>query len=247
MRNLYLGVKFAFSYFTIIPTTFKSTDDLSKKEILNYMILTLPLIGLVLGFITINIFTVLSNLEWYGAIISAVIYMMLYGFIHTEAIIDVYDAMYASHSGKDAFDIIKEPTVGALGVLYAVGFVLMKVAGIVVLFTNNLLTEFVSVLIISRLSIITQLILHDFRSSFVTKLKESLDYWYLMPLFLFFTIVGSYLTPYFILFLLVGLILGFVISLFFAFKLKFVNGDVIGATLEGVEILLFLVVSWFMT
>jgi adenosylcobinamide-GDP ribazoletransferase len=68
-----------------------------------------------------------------------------------------------------------------------------------------------------------------------------------MPLFLFFTIVGSYLTPYFILFLLVGLILGFVISLFFAFKLKFVNGDVIGATLEGVEILLFLVVSWFMT
>jgi cobalamin synthase len=49
------------------------------------------------------------------------------------------------------------------------------------------------------------------------------------------------------LYLLVGIILGFVISLFFASKLKFVNGDVLGATLEGVEILLLMVVGWFMT
>ncbi|NEW60651.1 adenosylcobinamide-GDP ribazoletransferase, partial [Sulfurovum sp. bin170] len=242
MRNLYLGFKFSFSYFTILPIKFRSKDDLSKKEVLNHMLLTLPFVGFILGLLTVVLFTFLAKLGWYGAIISAVAYMMMYGFIHTEAVVDVYDAMYASHSGKDAFEIIKEPTVGALGVLYAVGFVLMKVAGIVVLLTHNLLAEFVAVLIISRLSLLTQIILHDFKSSFVTGLKESLDYWYLMPLFLIFTTIGSYLTLYFILYLLVGIVMGFVISIFFASKLKFVNGDVLGATLEGVEILLFLLV-----
>ena len=246
MRNLYLGIKFAFSYFTIIPLKFKTSDDLSKKEVLNHMLLTLPFVGFVLGGLTVFLYTLLSKLGWYGATISALSYMILYGFIHTEAIIDVYDAMYASHSGKDAFEIIKEPTVGALGVLYAFAFVLMKVAGVVLLFTHNLLTEFIAVLIISRLSLLTQIMLHDFKSPFVTELKESLDYWYLMPLFFIFTLVGSYLTPYFILYLLVGIIFGFVISIFFASKIGFVNGDVLGASLEGVEILLFMVVGWFM-
>jgi adenosylcobinamide-GDP ribazoletransferase len=246
MQDLYLGVKFSFSYFTIIPLSFKTSDNLSKKEVLNHMLLTLPSVGFVLGALSVFLYTLLAKFGWYGATISAISYMMLYGFIHTEAVVDVYDAMYASHSGKDAFEIIKEPTIGALGVLYAFAFVLIKVAGVVLLFTHNLLTEFMAVLIISRLSLITQVMLHDFKSSFVTQLKESLDYWYLMPLFLLFISIGSYLTPYFILYLLVGIVLGFVISLFFASKLKFVNGDVLGATLEGVEIFLFMVVAWFM-
>jgi len=246
MQNLYLGVKFSFSYFTIIPLYFKASDNLSKKEVLNHMLLALPSVGFVLGSLTVFLYTLLAKFGWYGATISALSYMMLYGFIHTEAVVDVYDAIYASHSGKDAFKIIKEPTVGALGVMYAFAFILMKVAGIVMLFTHNLLTEFMAVLIISRLSLITQIILHDFQSTFVTQLKESLDYWYLSPLFLLFTIIGSYLTPYFILYLIIGIVLGFIISVFFASKLRFVNGDVLGATLEGVEILLFMVVAWFM-
>jgi adenosylcobinamide-GDP ribazoletransferase len=246
MRNLYLGIKFSFSYFTIIPLRFKTTDNLSKKEVLNHMLLTLPSVGFVLGALTVFLYTLLAKFGWYGATISALSYMILYGFIHTEAVVDVYDAIYASHSGKDAFEIIKEPTVGALGVLYAFAFILMKIAGVILLFTHNLLTEFIAVLIISRLSLITQIMLHDFKSSFVTSLKESLDYWYLTPLFIVFITIGSYLTPYFILYLLVGIVLGFVISVFFASKLKFVNGDVLGATLEGVEILLFMVVGWFM-
>ncbi len=53
MNNLYLGFKFALSYFTILPVKFKKDDDLSKKEILGATVLSLPLIGLILGFLTI--------------------------------------------------------------------------------------------------------------------------------------------------------------------------------------------------
>ena len=246
MKNLYLGIKFSFSYFSILPMSFKESDDLSKKEILNVMLLFLPVVGLVLGIGTVFLFSILSHLGWYGAIVSAIFYMLLYGFLHTEAVIDVFDAIYASHSGKDPYTIIKEPTVGAVGVLYGVSFLLLKVAGIVLLFTHNILAEFIAIVIISRLSVLTLLILHEFKSSFLTQLKEALDHWSLMIIFVLFMIMGSFLTPYFIILLFIGIIFGFFISIFFTKKLKFINGDVLGVTLESVEILLLLVVALFM-
>jgi adenosylcobinamide-GDP ribazoletransferase len=226
--------------------SFKASDNLSKKEILNVMLLFLPVVGLILGIGSVFLFSFLSHLGWYGAIVSAIFYMLLYGFLHTEAVIDVFDAIYASHSGKDGYAIIKEPTVGAVGVLYGVSFLLLKVAGIVLLFTHNILAEFIAIVIISRLSLLTLLILHEFKSSFLTQLKEALDHWSLIMLFILFMITGSFLTPYFIILLFIGVILGFFISIFFTKKLKFINGDVLGATLESVEILLLLVVALFM-
>jgi len=245
-KNLYLGIKFSFSYFSILPIKFKSTDNLSNPHILNVMLLSLPLVGYLLGLATITLFLLLSSLGWYGAIFSAIFYMILYGFLHTEAIIDIFDAIYASHGGKDAYEIIKEPTVGAVGVLYGVAFLLLKVAGIVFLLIHALFAEFIAVLVISRLSLLTLLVLHDFKSSFVTQLKEALDYWFLALIFLLITIIGSFYLNSFLIWLIIGTIMGFSISIFFANKLKFVNGDVLGATLEGVEILLFLVVAIFM-
>lgn len=245
-KNLYLGMKFSFSYFSILPVTFKKSDDLSTSSILNIMLLSLPLVGWVLGFLTITLFALLSKLGWYGAIFSAVFYMLSYGFLHTEAIIDVFDAIYASHSGKNAYEIIKEPTVGAVGLLYGTVFVVLKIAGIVMLFSHNLFLEFISVLVISRLSLLTLIVIHDFKSSFVTQLKESLDIWFLALLFTLISIIGSMFLKSFLIWLIIGIILGFSISIFFVSKLRFANGDVLGATLEAVEILLFLVVAIFM-
>ncbi len=246
MKNFYLGFKFSFSYFSTVPINFKNSDDLSKKEVLASMLLFLPFVGFILGLGTVVLFSFLAHLEWYGAVISAVVYMMLYGFIHSEAVMDVTDAIYAAHSRKDAYEIIKEPTVGAMGVLYAVGFVLLKISGIVYLFTHNFLMEFVAISMVSRLSLLFLFRVHEFRSSFATQLKASLSNKYLISSFVIFSILGSLLTPYFIILLIQGLFFALLISIFIKNKIGFVNGDVLGATLEGVEILLFLVVALFM-
>jgi len=245
-KNLYLGIKFSFSYFSILPIKFKSTDEILNPHILNVMLLSLPLVGYLLALATITLYSMLSFLGWYGAIFSAIFYMILYGFLHTEAIIDVFDAIYASHSKKDAYEIIKEPTVGAVGVLYGVSFLLLKVAGIIFLLTHSLFLEFIAVVVISRLSLLTLLAVHDFKSSFVTQLKESLDYWFLALIFIIITVTGSIFLKSFLIWLIMGTILGFIISIFFSNRLKFTNGDVLGATLESVEILLFLIVAIFM-
>jgi len=246
IRNNYLGLKFSFSYFSILPINFKESDDLSKKEILASMLLFLPFVGSVLGLGTVVLFSFLAHLEWYGATISATVYMMLYGFIHTEAVIDVADAIYASHSGKDAYTIIKEPTVGAMGVLYAIGFILLKVAGIIFLFTHNFLMEFVAVLIISRLSLLLLFKIHTFNSSFATQLKDALSLKYFIFSYLIFILIGSLLISNFIGLLLFGLLLSLGVSFYIKSKIGFVNGDVLGTTLEAVEILLFLSIALFM-
>jgi len=243
LKNLYLGFKFSFSYFSILPIPFKKSDDLSNKKVLASMLFFLPLIGLVLGFGTIGLFSFLENLTWFGALISAIIYMTLYGFLHTEAVCDVADAIYASHSGKDAYKIIKEPTVGAMGVLFSTAIILLKVAGIVFLFLNNYLMEFVAILIISRLSLLLLFEVHEFRSSFASTLKDSLTKPYLIVSFILFSFIGIILISNFMTLLLIALLLALLISYVIKSKIGFVNGDVLGATLEGVEVLLFMVVA----
>ena len=243
LKKLYLGFKFSFSYFSILAISFKKSDDLSNKEVLASMLFFLPFVGLLLGFITITLFSFLENLTWFGALISAIIYMSLYGFLHTEAVCDVADAIYASHSGKDAYAIIKEPTVGAMGVLFSIAIILLKIAGIVFLFLNNYFMEFVAILIISRLSLLLLLEVHEFRSSFASTLKDSLTKPYLISSFIIFSFIGIMLISTFMTLLFLGLLLALFISYVIKNKIGFVNGDVLGATLEGLEVLLFIIVA----
>jgi len=243
LNDIYLGVKFALSYFSIIPIHFKETDNLSTKRVLAFMLLSLPFVGVLLGTITVTIYSLLEHLGWYGALISALIYMMLYGFIHTEAVIDVADAIYASHGGKDSYEIIKEPTVGAMGVLYAVATMLLKISGVIYLLMHGFLMEFIAIIVLSRISLLLLFYLHTFRSSFATQLKESLGKIHLISASILIVVMTLTLTYHTLWLLPLALLFASLISWSIKKRIGFVNGDVLGATLEGVETLLFFVVA----
>ena len=239
----YLGLKLAFSYFSILPMPFRKEDDLSQPSVLASMLFFFPLVGLFLGVLTVMVYALLSDLSWYGAIISALLYMMFYGFLHTEAVIDVADAVYASHGNKDGYAIIKDPTVGAMGVLYAVAVVLLKVSGLVFLLVHDLVLAFIAVLIVSRLSLLVLFRVHDFRSSFATQLKEAFTLSYFICAILLFSVFGSLILPSFLILLSLAIVLALGFSYTLKSKLGFVNGDVLGATLEAVELSLFIIVA----
>lgn len=236
-KDIILGLKFAFSYFSILPIKFDNSVDLSKKEIINYLIFFLPFVGAVLSFLTIISFNLLESLSWLAAIICAFLYMMLYGFIHTEAILDVVDALYAKHGGKDAYEIIKEPTIGAMGFLYALAFVSIKVAAISMLLLNDLFLELICIAIISRVSVQFLVKIKEFKSSFVGLMKESFKSFkisFLLYLLICFILIAS---KAFILFF-IAFIVSFFFSLFLEKNLGFLNGDALGFNLEFVEIIL---------
>jgi adenosylcobinamide-GDP ribazoletransferase len=241
MKAYYLGLKLMFSYFTILPMPFKKSDDLSSSETLASMLFFLPLAGLVLGVMMMLLFNLLHSLAWLAALLCALGYMMLYGFLHTEAIMDVADAIYASHSGKDAYAIIKEPSVGAMGVLWGVSLLLTKVAILSFLLLSGGVTLAIALFMVSRLALQLLFLTQTFRSSFLTQLKTHFKpTHFLLSLALFGSVGLVLLGWHFVWLLLFGLVLSFTITQFLKKKLGFVNGDVLGTTLELTEILLML-------
>ena len=243
INQYFLGLKFAFSYFTILPINFKEEDDLTQKNVLNSMLYFLPFVGFLLGVFTIFLYGFLNNLEWFGALLCAFVYMLTYGFIHTEAILDVVDALYAKHSGKNAYEVIKEPDVGAMGVLYAVSLVFIKLSAIVFLLLNGFFFEFISTLIISRFVLIFLIKISDFKSKFVNMLKDALSFNCLLFSFIFTIVMIVILSGFKTLYLLViALFTSFVIFKFIKKNLGFLNGDALGMTLELTEIILFITI-----
>lgn len=223
--------------------SFKKEDDLSHKKVLAYMISFLPLVGLVLGLLSISLFYLLENLNYLGAILAACFYMLLYGFIHTEAIIDVVDASYAKHSGKDAYEVIKEPTIGAMGLLYSCIFIICKISTIVYMFLNDFILEFLAVLILSRLLLVFLIYFKEFKSSFVNVIKESLSLNLLLSFTASIVVLGLLSLGFNFLYLFfASLVFGFLFVTFVKNKLSFINGDVLGCTLECCELFLFLAV-----
>lgn len=242
LNDLYLGFKLMLSYFTILPIHIKERDNLFTPPVLAAMIFWLPFGGLILGLLTLLVYRVLFPLEWLAGVVAAVGYMMLYGFLHTEAVMDVADALYAKHSGKDAYEIIKEPTVGAMGVLWAAGIMLLKVAAIVYLLSYEAYGLFISTLIISRIGLQLLFLIQRFRSTFITTMQERFEKRHFAASLVFFGIIGVLALGWlFVPLLLSGLLITYLTATLLGKKLGFLNGDVLGTTLETTEIILFLI------
>ena len=243
IKDIYLGFKFSFSYFSILPISFNKSDDLSKQITLKYMLFFFPFVGLIISSLTVLLYISIEP-SWLMAILCSTLYMLFYGFLHTEAIADVADALYASHSGKDAYNIIKEPTIGAMGLLYTVSFFILKIASLTFIFLNNLYFELIVITIFSRLSIVYIIYLNSFKSSFVSTLKNSFTkFTLIIATFIYLAIAFSLID---ISFLYLGLITIFTSYLFIKYlrkKLGFLNGDVLGANLELNELIMLITIA----
>lgn len=241
MHNYYLGFKFMLSYFTLFPIRFQKSDNLASASVLAAMLFWLPLAGLLLGTVSVGLYLIVEKLGWLSALIAALSYPILYGFIHTEAVMDVADALYAKHAGKDAYAVIKEPTVGAMGVLWAITVLLLKTAVLAYLFQHKAFLLILTVPIVSRLGLLFLLFTQKFRSSFIEKMQIAFTQNTFFASLLFFTLIGMLLNGWHYLILLSsGLFFSTLFSKQLKRKLGFLNGDVLGTTLESTEIILFI-------
>ena len=230
---------FALSYFSSIPVWVK--DMKIVNETYKYTLAFLPLIGIILACIVIGINLLLLEVfnPLYASFISAALYLFLYGFLHLEAVCDVVDASFAAHGGKDAYKIMKEPTIGAIGAMYAFGLALLKVGAITYLLYEKQYMLFLVVLMFSRINFIYLLGFFNFnKDSFlslafqdagVTKVKL-----YALLYVFFAFLISSHVMILFI----SSLVLFYVILKRLNKKFGFVNGDCLGYTLEHVELIL---------
>ena len=239
MKQILNAFFFALSYFSIIPVFVKNMEI--NNDTYKYTLVILPLIGAILASLVIGL--TLALIEFfnplYASFVCAVVYLALYGFIHTEAIIDVVDAWFASYSGKDAYKIMKESTIGAIGALYGFSFVLLKVGIITYVLYEKQYILFLIVCVFSRLNLIY--LLGYFKFSKDSFLSLAFQHGGVLQLKIFALI-------YLVLAFIFGtnVLLLFILSLAsFYFILKilnnkfgFVNGDCLGFTLEHTELIL---------
>ncbi len=219
-KSLTDGIKYGISYFSILPVKLDKFE--ADKEFYKGVLFSLPIVGLLLCFLTIALFLVLPMPIVYKSILCAILYLFLYGFIHLEAVADTIDGYFASLSGKDTHSIMKEPQVGAVGAVGTFAFVLLKVLALAYLLYAGQYIFIVIALVLSRISILFALELeyHE-QSTFMNSLKDS----YTTPSYLKLTL--------------------FPISIYTKFILNrlknhfgFLNGDILGFHIVLLEILL---------
>ncbi|MCG3663371.1 adenosylcobinamide-GDP ribazoletransferase [Aliarcobacter butzleri] len=238
MKQLLNALFFALSYFSIIPVFVKNMEinNITYK----YTLALLPLVGAILASIVI-VFNLFFNQFFspiYAAFVSSVIYLFLYGFIHTEAIIDVVDAWFASYSGKDAYKIMKESTIGAIGALYAFSFVLLKVGIITYVLYQKEYVLFLVVCTFSRLNLLYLLEYFKFsKDSFLSLAFESGGIFKLKIYTFIYIIVAFFIGKNIFIILVLSLLSFYFILKILNNKFGFVNGDCLGFTLEHTELI----------
>ena len=239
MKQILNAFYFAISYFSIIPVFVKNMEI--KEETYKYTLFFLPLVGAILGFIVIGLNLFLNEFfnPLYSSFVVAVIYLFLYGFLHTEAVCDVVDAWFASYSGKDAYKIMKESTIGAIGALYAFCFVLLKVGIITYVLYEKQYALFLIVCIFSRLNLIYLLEYYKFsKDSFLSLAFANGSVFTLKILSLIYLIFAFIIGSNVLLLFILSLLSFYFILKVLDKKFGFVNGDCLGFTLEHTELVL---------
>ena len=239
MKQILNAFYFALSYFSIIPIFVK--DMKINNDTYKYTLAFLPLVGAILASIVIvlNIFLNEFFTPLYSAFVASILYLVLYGFLHLEAICDVIDAWFASYSGKDPYEIMKDPTIGAIGALYAFCFVLLKVGISTYILYEKQYALFFIVLVFSRLNLIYLLQLFKFnKNSFLSLAFQSAGVGKIKLFAFIYVILAFVLNSNAIILFIISMLSFYIILKILNKKFSFVNGDCLGFTLEHTELIL---------
>ena len=234
------GLKFAIGYFSIFKVNI--TKEFTQNTA-NTTLFFIPFVGLFLGLFTIGVYFIISSYlnHLYSGLVAGCIYLASYGFLHLEGLIDTIDGYYGKLGGKDPYTIMKEPHVGAMGIVWVISFVILKLATISYLLSLGGLWIFVSIIILSRLSVTFVLSFFDvLDSSILAKFFQNASR-------TFYGNSSAIISIFIVIYLsrlngIILAVLGFVIAMFSIYKLKkavgFINGDILGANIEITELLL---------
>ncbi len=237
MKTFFEGLVLSFGFFSIfrIPYT---VNDINEKHY-GYMATGLLFVALVLSVTTVFIYIGVSKLitPIYGAVFASLFYLFLYGFLHLEAVADIIDAYFAAHSGKDVREVLKDPSVGAMGAIGVFVFIFFKVSAISYILYNSLFSFFIISVILSRFCAVVLLKYGSFHkeSKLAILMQEGIEYHYFLPVAALIFFTGIYLAPA----MIVSIFLwGIFLYGWISRNIGFLNGDGLGFFIEMQELML---------
>ena len=116
MKTLLKGLKMAISMFSIFPVG-KNTWD---EEATNLVMIFFPIVGGIIGVACFLASLLISNLYLPSLIKTSFIMicpLVLSGFLHVDGFMDTCDAIFSRRNIEEKRRILKDPLVGAFGVI----------------------------------------------------------------------------------------------------------------------------------
>ncbi len=238
MKLFFEGFILAIGFFTRLPLPYIVKQI--ETEHYRFLAGSLPLVGGLLGVIMIGLYQGLHTLTspLYVGVLVASIYLLMYGFLHLEALADIADAAYAKHSGKDAYEILKDPHIGAIGTISVMVFVVVKLFVLSLLLQEGAFGAVVLVLMLSRLMATGAICLLEMHpnSRFILQMKEAL---HRKDIVILFALLGMFSLIVQLWWLgLVAIMIAGLVARWLKAHIGFINGDGLGFMIEVVEVVL---------
>lgn len=236
------SIKYIFSFLTTIPIPRSRDLDFSKPGYSMYLFF---LVGVVLSVI-ISLFKLIFGMvfsESILAILTVVIMILLTGGLHLDGLADCFDGL-AGNTPEKRFKIMKDSFIGSFGVTSIVIVLLLKTFLIkeIILLNGALIFPVVSRSILP-LVIYRQPVINENGISFI--FKSALDIKHVILNLLVSIIVVILVEGWvFLISILLTILFALFFTSYFSLKLKGVNGDVYGATIELSETV-YLLISIF--
>lgn len=251
MKNLGKALIISVSFFTTIPMPFIEWDSKSNR----YVPLFIPLIGILIGSLFYLLYYGLSFVEissFLKAVLLVGFFIMITGGLHMDAFMDTCDAHFSRRPMERKIEIMKDSNIGAFAALYLVIFLLLKTALIYEILEHNIngliliCIPFLSRLLQSLMLLNTKFAKDDGLALMYGSLPKKFQMYYIIYIF-----IMGFFALYFLDIVLVTVLLG-VATLSFFYHRHFakksfggITGDVVGAYIEIVEVLMLLGVVFY--
>lgn len=231
----------AVQFMTVLPITLAKMPTPQQNAV---SVLYYPLIGLMIGGLLLVVVSALSFLP--SMALSAVvlgIWVYLTGGLHLDGLADMADGFVGGHGDKErTLDIMKDPHIGAMGVMVIVVALLCKFAFLVAILQNAQKSQLTMVLfapILGRLMILWLLL----TTPYVRKRGLGSALSAFLPKKLTMMVLGLSLFGVFVLpikmalvVLLVFVLMGFYLRHWFIKRTGGITGDMLGAGVEMTEV-----------
>lgn len=230
MKNAFKGLTLAFAMLTTLPTFKIHTFD---KGINGYAVAFYPLVGLLLGVLLWGIHTMIEPYftKEHGGVIIFALLVVLTGALHLDGLADTVDGLFVSK--ERAFEVMKEPHIGAMGMIFGAVFLITKASAFSSLDSYAILPL---ILLLSRANASFTIYLYPYRGGGIASLAKAE---FTTPLFLFafiFALVAVALYGKWLLFIGTLLVL-FATAAIFTKRYGGLSGDIYGFCIEISELL----------
>lgn len=253
VRLFFTGILINLQFFTSIPI--KKEFSLHKRQ-LTYSLQTFPILGLIQGGMYAGLLYLLDHFTPFSDLMNALflwlLLIILSGGIHLDGWIDSSDAYFSYKDPIKRLDILQDPRVGAFGVLSVLVFLFVRFVVLFELIRFSDSTIYVFIILIPFLG---KTLMGLFLQTMPLARKEGMASFFQqgkskhcwLIYILYILLLGSILMwinselliSYLIFIAVIGLA-GILIARSITKNFTGINGDTLGASSEGMELLLWI-------